>query len=328
MLFSCLFHSTRMPSPSGAVSVADDATSFSIRFGINSNLALRTNPPTIAPDKKMGWRVREANQSGPSRFLSAFGSLFRTTRELILTVLVVTLIGLNVATVASSAAYDLLHGAVAGVSRVLGAAATHRLMNSSLKAREARAIETSTKELQRRTLDQERRLKSAEVERDGLRAKHGELERDHRALMNAKNAQSQRNKALAGKLRSRLAKNVVRNTAALTAEAVPFVGLAAAVGVTAYDVYDACQTIQDLNQLLRADGQSSEDTNGICGVQVPTVPQVLASLRSGWRTSIERTKLELAELHGRAVVPELRAPTTQEVLQVTCPVIAIKGLCK
>ncbi|MEO0747745.1 MAG: hypothetical protein AAFZ10_05145, partial [Pseudomonadota bacterium] len=72
---------------------------------------------------------------------------------------------------------------------------------------------------------------------------------------------------------SRAAKSAARETAAMAGEALPFVGTAVIVGVTALEVQDLCQTIRDMNSLKRAFNSELEPTDEeltVCSMAVPS----------------------------------------------------------
>ncbi|NOQ63161.1 MAG: hypothetical protein GQ582_01455 [Methyloprofundus sp.] len=74
----------------------------------------------------------------------------------------------------------------------------------------------------------------------------------------------------------RTAKNVALNMTSIAGEAVPYIGIALILSVTAHDIIDGCQTIKDTNRLLNlldVDELKSKE-NQVCGMKVPTEQQV------------------------------------------------------
>ncbi|GGB87389.1 hypothetical protein GCM10011363_00030 [Marivita lacus] len=72
---------------------------------------------------------------------------------------------------------------------------------------------------------------------------------------------------------SRAAKSATRETASMAGEALPYVGTAVIVGVTALEISDLCQTIRDMNALKRAFNPSlapSEEELTVCSMPVPS----------------------------------------------------------
>ncbi|MEJ8846419.1 hypothetical protein [Variovorax rhizosphaerae] len=76
-------------------------------------------------------------------------------------------------------------------------------------------------------------------------------------------------KTVTSRVGRRLLMNSVRNVTSVAAEVVPFAGAAIVVAVTAWDVYDNCQTLKDLNELNVVFGHESREEKTIGGIKVP-----------------------------------------------------------
>lgn len=255
------------------------------------------------------------------------GVLFRSVRELVMLVAIVGLLASNVATVTSTLVHDAIYGAVSTVASIASAAMAKRVLASSPTARQTRAVETATNDLRSQRAIQDAKLQRLDADHRQLQAKHTDLGKQHKLAVDAKNAHIGRTKQMASSIRARLAWSVARGVETLPAKVIPAVGIAVSVGLTTWDIYDACATIEDINKVLVGAEQSPEDVSSICGVKTPTVSQVLASVRSGWRASVDKTKTEFAGMQGKVQLPEIRVPTKTEVLQVACPVVSIPGVC-
>ena len=127
---------------------------------------------------------------------------------------------------------------------------------------------------------------------DGLQDANNKLRKQNRELV-AMNSQMKRNKQEANKIAKRIAsrttRGALRNIAAVPAEALPNIGLAVVVGVTAYELADACETMKDissLNNLLN--GATEIDDEAVCGLQSPDADSVYAAIKnspsSAWNT--------------------------------------------
>lgn len=93
----------------------------------------------------------------------------------------------------------------------------------------------------------------------------------------------QRDKAFAGKLATakgisnriarRVLKNVSYNVSSVLGEAVPYIGAATVVAVTALDIKDGCDTVRDLNALVRSLDPTAtpEPEEPICGMVAPSL---------------------------------------------------------
>jgi hypothetical protein len=85
-------------------------------------------------------------------------------------------------------------------------------------------------------------------------------------------------------------------------EAIPFIGTAIIVGVTALDIRDACATMEDVNALNSAFGHEMEDQNKVCGMHVPSREQVLAQIKANWKTAYQ-SAVDAVTSAGDAIVP-------------------------
>lgn len=255
-------------------------------------------------------------------------SLARTVREILMVLAIIGLIACNVATVVSSAFADALHGAVSALAGVASAKLAERLLSSSPKVRQVKAVEAATKEMTVKAIAQEARFRALEEQHKTLQGQHIDLDKQHKVAVASKAAHVKRTKLMASSIRARLVRGTARHGGALISEAVPAVGLAIVIGMAAYDVVDACQTLTELNDVLKAADQPIEDTTLVCGVTMPSYREVVESAVRNWRIEVEKTKAVLRELHGKVDIPDVHIPSPGEVLRVTCPALPIPTLCK
>jgi hypothetical protein len=92
------------------------------------------------------------------------------------------------------------------------------------------------------------------------------------------------------------------------------------VSVAALDLYDACQTMKEINELMKLLDQGEEKAD-FCGMKTPTVPQVLAKMQTEWNASAERVAREAKGLAAGMPVPEVRLPSAAEAKSVICPLV-------
>jgi len=82
-------------------------------------------------------------------------------------------------------------------------------------------------------------------------------------------------------------------------EAIPYLGVAAIVGVTAWELKELCETVKDieaLNLALNPDSEKRDDQHSVCSLKIPTKDQLL---QNGSATSEElgnKVKSYLSEL--------------------------------
>ncbi len=94
-----------------------------------------------------------------------------------------------------------------------------------------------------------------------------------------------KNKAIAARISTRVVRNSGMNLLSVPVEAVPIIGIASIVLVTAKDLHDACETMKDIEELLlMGDKQNrTTDTVKVCGQKAPTVDEVMESLDEKYR---------------------------------------------
>lgn len=78
----------------------------------------------------------------------------------------------------------------------------------------------------------------------------------------------------------RASRSASREMASMAGEALPYVGAAVIIGVTALEIADLCQTIRDMNELKRTfnpDLAPSEDQLTVCSMAVPSRQELWAA---------------------------------------------------
>jgi hypothetical protein len=80
------------------------------------------------------------------------------------------------------------------------------------------------------------------------------------------------------RLASRTKRVAAKSIAAIPAEAIPFLGIAVLITDTGYELYAACETVGDLDQLyadLGMDGETPDDVmHSVCDPQLPDAGEV------------------------------------------------------
>ena len=86
---------------------------------------------------------------------------------------------------------------------------------------------------------------------------------------------------LTDKISNRMRTNAARNLAAMPAEAIPYAGAAVVVGVTAFELKDACDTIADMQALNKlVDPTIQIDPDAVCGYRVPSAAELAAQIKT------------------------------------------------
>lgn len=113
-----------------------------------------------------------------------------------------------------------------------------------------------------------------------------------------------------GRIARRTATAATRNASSVVAEAIPYVGIAAMLAVTAYDLKDSCDTIKDLHALdvaIDPTKEFGEQETAVCGLGVPTKDEVWQEVKS----SSEEAWISASEY--LPSLPEFSLPSWREL---------------
>ena len=100
--------------------------------------------------------------------------------------------------------------------------------------------------------------------------------KQNEALKTRLEAQRLKVKNVSQRIVKRTARNVTTNVSSVLGEAIPYLGVATVIAVTALDVKDGCDTVRDINEMSKSlEIDSIDDTeNSVCGMKVPTVNDI------------------------------------------------------
>lgn len=87
-----------------------------------------------------------------------------------------------------------------------------------------------------------------------------------------------------GRIARRTATAATRNASSVVAEAIPYLGIAAVLAVTTFDLKDSCDTIKDLHELdvaIDPSKEFGEEETTVCGLSVPTKDEVWHQVKTG-----------------------------------------------
>lgn len=113
-----------------------------------------------------------------------------------------------------------------------------------------------------------------------------------------------------GRIARRTAVAATRNSSSVVAEAIPYLGIAAILAVTAYDLKDSCDTIKDLHELdvaIDPNNEFGEDEAVICGLSVPTKDEVWEAVKNSSVDAWQHAREYLPAL------PEYRLPSLRDL---------------
>lgn len=177
-----------------------------------------------------------------------------------------------------------------------------------------------------------------------LDAKHRDLEADYKKLdgshrkLNTDHIQlQQRDKqrtalvqTFVQRIGARQARSAARNVASAPGKTIPIVGALLVAGATAWDLYEACEILGELEQLTTAFGNISNPSQrqNVCGLPVPTEAGLLRLVQSNWQDAYQTSARELQGLP-RMPIPSIpQVPTWPQVKQSVCTVTgAVPGIC-
>lgn len=106
-----------------------------------------------------------------------------------------------------------------------------------------------------------------------------------------------------------------RSVGSMAAEAIPYIGVAAIVGVTAMELKDLCDTLKDIGELQRAispEKSLDEKQRLVCAMRVPTREELWESMKSSPKTAWTNARNAI--------------PTLEEVKSVKFPDVDWEGL--
>ena len=79
----------------------------------------------------------------------------------------------------------------------------------------------------------------------------------------------------------RITVGVGRNITAAYAESIPVYGVAVIVGVTSWELYDACETIKDMDEMNKSMGiHDTVEKDKVCGVEIPSIKEIVKAIKS------------------------------------------------
>lgn len=106
----------------------------------------------------------------------------------------------------------------------------------------------------------------------------------------------------------RTAIDATRNVSSTFGEAVPAIGVAVIVGVSAWELKDACDTMRDLHELdVAIDPSLANDpeVTEVCGLRVPTKEEVWAKVSSSPEEAWAGAKEMMPELPDMPAMPDM-----------------------
>jgi len=235
--------------------------------------------------------------------------VFRVTRAVILGGFFALSLSLNVATVAFNSVAVLVSGAyeaVTGGASVLGG--LRRDADNKTKKIASMSDDLVVKDRRIAALSEDVALRNKQVV--GLTDEVTELRQ-------AKTLTYRGQRRLVGeavgdtttRVSRRIASAAARSAGSVAAEAIPVAGVAVVLGVTAWELKDACDTMQDLRELdlaFNPDTSLDPEVSEVCGRTVPSGEEVWQTVKSSPGKAWASAREHLPDL------PELSMPELPE----------------
>jgi hypothetical protein len=206
--------------------------------------------------------------------LSKISNLWKTFLKFKILILVVSLIGLfvtNLATLLNASTHDFLYTGLRKVLLIAGSSIADVALIKSPTIQASRKVEEATKILRTENISLKTINQKLNSDLDDLHIRHVKA-------ITVLDKTTKSAKDVAATIQKRLTKGLVRNTAAIPAEALPLIGAGITTVAISFDIYDACMTMKDINSLLTLLGQGEESPD-FCGKKLPSKGEVLYSIK-------------------------------------------------
>ena len=138
------------------------------------------------------------------------------------------------------------------------------------------------------------RLRELELQNDDLKRRNTGLDSDNRSLLRTRDALdtsladeralrrtiTEKGTDITQRITQRTTRGIAANFGSMAAEAVPYVGMAVIVGVTYYEVRDACLTMSDMRELSNLFEIPAEDDSRYCGFTLQEFRDTVFEIKS------------------------------------------------
>lgn len=111
--------------------------------------------------------------------------------------------------------------------------------------------------------------------------------------------------ARTSRISRRMAKLASLNLGSTVAEAIPYLGVAAVMGVTVWDLKSSCETMKEMHELNLAfnpDAAADPQTEKLCGMPIPTGDEIWTAVKASPGKAWHRAMVWLPDL------PEVHVP--------------------
>ena len=140
------------------------------------------------------------------------------------------------------------------------------------------------------------------AETDGLKRKNGKLVAEADRLKARNLTKNKAVERITSRIAARTTRSATLNVAAIPVEAIPGVGIGAALAVTTWELTEACGIMRDMKELNIALGSAEPVADdAVCGMEPPTKKQVWDTIKNSpgaaWR-AVKEFGVNLPDLPG------------------------------
>lgn len=243
--------------------------------------------------------------------------------------IVLSIVGLGVSNILTIVSDDI-HAAAFGVIRAIlssgiGNEAMSRILSKSPMAKRAKYVAKATELLRKENLSLSESNMAIVSKHATLEKAHKEVNIKHAELTRVSGLRASAAKSFTKRLATRSAIGATRTMTTIPGKALPYIGAGIVVAVTSLDLYDACETLKDINALNSEFGTELEDQTQVCGMKVPTRQQVMSQIKGNIKGTYELAA-ELLNKGGGAIPTTTPIVSWSDVKDSVCTLIGDRSI--
>lgn len=198
--------------------------------------------------------------------------LTQKTKNIIFTLVILLLIASNLATLLSWRVHESMHNMISQTVSFFSTEMAKKVLLSSPSVQLQIRVESHSK------------IMTQKLQNDLQEMKDKEQKLRKKLATNGSKA-----KSAVQLIEKRIQRNLRRNVIALSSEGIPAISLGVSAVVTTMDIYDACETMKDFNDVLLAMEQAPVTTD-VCSFTIPTTDSLKAMFNTNWMSNFNPFK--------------------------------------
>jgi len=197
----------------------------------------------------------------------------------------------NAATVLSERIHTATYDLVAAIASTAGPVIADAVLAHSTTRAKAKAINLETRRLQTESVELIAKNRALKREHEVIAESRAALAKEHEALRAITVKRASAVKTLATRTTSVLAARSAEAVSTLPVRAAPYVGIAALVAFTTWELKTDCDLAKDLAALNAEHGNETIDTGKVCGAieSVPSPQQAWNGVKSHSSIALKAT---------------------------------------